>query len=58
MANDDYKMNIRIPQELRMRFQRLLEKNNMVASKLIRSYIEKWVEQHERAEREEEKRGV
>lgn len=53
MATDDYKMNIRIPQELRMRFQRLLEKNNMVASKLIRSYIEKWVEQHEKAEKEE-----
>lgn len=48
----DYKMNIRIPQELRKRFQQQLEKNDMVASKLIRSYIRKWVEQQEQQKKD------
>lgn len=43
----DYKMNIRIPQELRVRFQAQLDKNNMVASKLIRAYIKEWTERME-----------
>ena len=51
VANDDYRINVRIPQELRGRFQRLLDERNMVASKLIRSFIEKWVEKKEQEEK-------
>lgn len=44
----EYRLTIRISKQMRDEFQRICKENNLMGSRVLRSMIEKWIEQHKK----------